>query len=50
MGREKAQIQERLRRKNPTGLGDQSEYKRKKRRKGIAHVPAKLLLAVPTIY
>lgn len=46
---EKAEIQEILR-KNPTGLSDQSEYKGKRRRHRIAHVSAKLLLAVCTIY
>lgn len=47
---EKAQVQGILRRKNSTGLSDQSEYEAKKRGKGIAHVSAKLLLAAPTIY
>lgn len=48
--REKAQSQEILRRKNPTGLSDQSECESKKRGQGIAHVSAKLLLAMSTIY
>lgn len=48
--REKAGTESRNTKKYPTGLSDQSECESKKRGQRIAHVSAKLLLSISSIY